>query len=109
MATRVHIGSKELRGDIAAYAKRFDLLEIRGVEAANLKLAPTTATLKRWRKAVPPHFEFGVIAGPSVGIRRKIHVIDGAASGRKREKDAYGGRGQPSRPRGRGPRLRHRH
>ena len=67
MATRVHIGSKELRGDIAAYAKRFDFLEIRGVEAANLRLAPTTSTLRRWRKAVPPRFEFGVIAGPSVG------------------------------------------
>ncbi len=67
MATRVHIGSKELRGDIAAYAKRFDLLEIRGFEAASLRLAPNAATLKRWRKAVPPQFEFGVVAGPSIG------------------------------------------
>jgi uncharacterized protein YecE (DUF72 family) len=67
MATRVHIGSKELRGEMAAYAKRFDLHEVRGVDASNLKLAPSAATLRRWRKAVPPQFEFGVVAGPNVG------------------------------------------
>jgi uncharacterized protein YecE (DUF72 family) len=66
MATRLHIGAKELRGDVAAYAKRFDLLEVRGVDAASLKLAPTDATLRRWRKAVPPQFEFSVVAGPGV-------------------------------------------
>lgn len=66
MATRVHIGSKELRGDIAAYAKRFDLLEVRGVDAASLSLAPSVATLKRWRRAVPPRFEFAVVAGPNL-------------------------------------------
>lgn len=67
MATRLHIGAKELRGDLAAYAKRFDLLEVRGVAAANLRLAPSTATLRRWRKQVPPKFEFSVVAGPAVG------------------------------------------
>lgn len=66
MATRVHIASKELRGEIGAYAKRFDFLEVRGVDAANLRLAPSSATLRRWRKAVPPQFEFGVVAGPNV-------------------------------------------
>jgi uncharacterized protein YecE (DUF72 family) len=67
MATRLHIGAKELRGDVAAYAKRFDLLEVRGVDAASLKLAPSDATLRRWRKAVKPQFEFSVIGGPAVG------------------------------------------
>jgi len=67
MATRVHIGSKELRGELAAYAKRFDLLEVRGVDAANLRQAPSAATLRRWRKAVPPQFSFAVVAGPNVG------------------------------------------
>lgn len=67
MATRVHVGSKELRGDIGAYAKRFDLLEVRGAPAENLRLAPSPATLRKWRKAVPPHFEFAVVAGPNVG------------------------------------------
>jgi uncharacterized protein YecE (DUF72 family) len=67
MATRVHIGSKELRGELAAYAKRFDLLEVRGVEAKDLRLAPSAATLRKWRRAVPPQFEFAVVAGPSIG------------------------------------------
>lgn len=67
MATRLHIGAKELRGDVAAYAKRFDLLEVRGLDAAQQKLAPTDATLRRWRKAVPAVFEFSVIGGPNLG------------------------------------------
>jgi uncharacterized protein YecE (DUF72 family) len=67
MATRVHVGSKELRGELAAYAKRFDLLEVRGMDAANLRLAPSAATLRRWRKGVPPAFEFAVVAGPAIG------------------------------------------
>lgn len=66
MSTRLHIGAKELRGDLAAYAKRFDLLEIRGQDAANLKLAPSAATLRRWRRSVPPQFEFAVVAGPTL-------------------------------------------
>jgi len=67
MATRLHIGAKDLKGEIGAYAKRFDLLEVRGIDAANMKLAPTDATLRRWRKAVPRQFEFSVVAGPGVG------------------------------------------
>lgn len=69
--SRWHIGAKELRGAIAAYAKRFDLLEVRvtvgapgssGVEA----VAPTLATMRRWRKGVPPPFDFAVVAGPEL-------------------------------------------
>lgn len=66
MPTRVHIGSKELRGELAAYGKRFDLLEVHGTDAANLRLAPSTTTLRRWRRAVPPQFEFAVVAGPNL-------------------------------------------
>jgi uncharacterized protein YecE (DUF72 family) len=66
MATRLHIGAKDLKGEIGAYAKRFDLLEVRGADAANMKLAPSDATLRRWRKAVPPQFEFAVVAGPAI-------------------------------------------
>ncbi|HVH41392.1 MAG TPA: DUF72 domain-containing protein [Labilithrix sp.] len=76
MATRVHIGSKELRGEVAAYAKRFDLLEVRGMDAASLKLAPSTATLRRWRKAVPPQFEFAVVAGPNVGKLKPSEALE---------------------------------
>lgn len=67
MATRLHIAAKELKGDIAAYAKRFDLLEVRGVAAASLKQAPSDATLRKWRKAVGPQFEFSVVGGPAIG------------------------------------------
>jgi uncharacterized protein YecE (DUF72 family) len=71
MNTRWHIGAKELRGAIAAYAKRFDLLEVRitlgGPGAADEHApAPTLATLRRWRKSVPPHFDFAVVAGPNL-------------------------------------------
>ncbi len=76
MATRVHVGSKELRGDLAAYAKRFDLLEVKGVDAANLRQAPSAATLRRWRKAVPPQFEFAVVAGPNVGKLRPTDAFE---------------------------------
>lgn len=66
-ATRVHIGAKELRGELTAYAKRFDLLEVRGLEASKLRQAPSAATLRRWRRSVPPQFEFAVVAGPNLG------------------------------------------
>ncbi len=76
MATRLHVGAKDLRGDIAAYAKRFDLLEVRGVDAANLRLAPSAATLRKWRKTVPPAFEFSIVAGPNVGKLKKSEAFD---------------------------------
>jgi uncharacterized protein YecE (DUF72 family) len=82
VATRVHIGAKELKGDLAAYAKRFDLLELRGLDASNLALAPAAATLRRWRRAVPPNFEFAVVAGPTLarlrpndGFEAELHAM----------------------------------
>lgn len=76
MTTRLHVGGRELKGELAAYAKRFDLLEIRGAEAAHLRQAPSAATLRRWRRAVPPKFEFAVIAGPSVGRLRPGDALE---------------------------------
>ena len=69
MSTRWHIGARHLRGAIAAYAKRFDLLEVRVSqstpgESAEAAPGPSLATLRRWRKSVPPHFDFAVVAGP---------------------------------------------
>jgi uncharacterized protein YecE (DUF72 family) len=72
MSTRWHIGAKHLRGAIAAYAKHFDLLEVRATSAApssprDVAAAPpgpALATLRRWRKSVPPHFDFCVVGGP---------------------------------------------
>lgn len=76
MTTRLHIGAKELRGELAAYAKRFDLLEVRGLDAASLRLAPSAATLRRWRKAVPPQFEFSVVAGPGLARLKAGEAYD---------------------------------
>jgi uncharacterized protein YecE (DUF72 family) len=69
MTSRWHIGAKELRGAMAAYAKRFDLLEVRvaigapGAASATAPI-PSLATLRRWRKSVPPQFNFAVVGGP---------------------------------------------
>ncbi len=76
MATRYHIGAPALRGAISAYAKRFDLLEVRVPQADDMRLLPTPGTLKRWRKDVPPHFEFSVVAGPSVGRLKPSPALD---------------------------------
>ncbi len=82
MSNRWHIGAKQLRGSLAAYAKRFDLLEVRitleaGDEpAAPPAVAPTLATLRRWRKVVPPHFHFSVVAGPNVSRVRPSPEAD---------------------------------
>ena len=79
MTTRWHIGAKELRGAIAAYAKRFDLLEVRvaphgaGAEAT---MVPTLATLRRWRKSVPPAFDFSVVLGPNVSRVKASPALD---------------------------------
>ncbi len=90
MTTRWHIGAKDLRGAISAYAKRFDLLEVRVAldegsgrderkeAAAGQGVAPTLATLRRWRKSVPPHFDFAVVAGPHLS-----RVKPGAAADRE--------------------------
>jgi uncharacterized protein YecE (DUF72 family) len=81
MSTRWHIGAKELRGAIAAYAKRFDLLEVRvalGPQPGSDEEAPTPtlATLRRWRKSVPPSFEFAVVAGPNLSRVKASEVGD---------------------------------
>ncbi len=76
MPTRIHIGAKDLRGDLKAYAKRFDLLEVRGMGADDLRLAPSSATLRRWRRQVPPNFEFSVVAGPNLAKLKPSPAFD---------------------------------
>jgi uncharacterized protein YecE (DUF72 family) len=78
--SRWHIGAKDLRGAITAYAKRFDLLEVRvtvggpGTSDPDGS-APTQAALRRWRKGVPPPFDFSVVAGPELS---KVKLSDAA-------------------------------
>jgi len=76
MATRLHIGAKDLRGEVAAYAKRFDLLEVRGFDAASAKQGPNDSTLRRWRKGAPPQFEFAVAAGPNLAKLKASDALE---------------------------------
>jgi uncharacterized protein YecE (DUF72 family) len=74
MATRFYIGAKTLRGDIASYGKRFDLLEVAsGPTGAGV---PSVATLRRWRKAVPPHFAFTVVGSPALASLRPGEALE---------------------------------
>ena len=75
MATRFHIGAKDLRGSIEAYAKRFDLLEVVMLEAGD-KRAVTATTMRKWRKNVPPHFDFCVVVGPNVAKLKASAALD---------------------------------
>jgi uncharacterized protein YecE (DUF72 family) len=75
MATRFHIGAKQLRGEISAYAKRFDLLEV-PVFATGTPGAVSLATMRKWRKAVPPHFEFAAVAGSHVARTMPGEALD---------------------------------
>lgn len=61
--TRYHIGAQRLESNLAAYAKRFDFLEVH--MPGRGRPAPTLTTLRKWRKQVPPHFDFSVVVGPS--------------------------------------------
>jgi uncharacterized protein YecE (DUF72 family) len=82
MPTRFHVAAKELRGPIGAYAKRFDLLEVHvgpapqaGARGA-LETVPALATLRRWRKQVPPHFDFSVVGGAALSRVKPGAALD---------------------------------
>jgi uncharacterized protein YecE (DUF72 family) len=60
---RLLFGLPALQGDLEKYASRFDLVELRPVDAA----LPKPSTLRRWRKAVPPSFVFSVVLPRVVG------------------------------------------
>jgi len=75
MGTRFHVGAKELVSAISAYAKRFDFLEVPistqplppgSSEGTTPRTAPSIATLRKWRREVPPHFTFSVVAPPAL-------------------------------------------
>jgi uncharacterized protein YecE (DUF72 family) len=72
MARRLHIAAKQLSSSLSAYAKRFDYLEVHmpasGADAVPTPFTP--ASLRRWRKQVPPHFDFGVVLGPHASSLR---------------------------------------
>ncbi|MFO0617763.1 MAG: DUF72 domain-containing protein [Polyangiaceae bacterium] len=60
---RVQVGLPGFHGDIAKYAQRFDMVEVR----ADTFDAVKPATLKAWRRAVKPAFTFSVVLPRSAG------------------------------------------
>lgn len=88
MATRFHLGAKELRGALSTYAKRFGLLEIPlGVNAT-----PSLATLRKYRKEVPPTFEFSLVLPPSLSTPRPGPQLDAALASAIESINALGAR-----------------
>ena len=77
--TRYHNGARRLEGSITAYAKRFDFLEIH--MQARGRPAPTSATFRRWRKQVPPHFDFSVVLGPVASTLKAGSALDAEIDG----------------------------
>ena len=59
----LRVGQDSLRGDIARYASRFDLLEL---DAEQGKI-PRVGTLHRWREQVPRQFVFSVLVSSRAG------------------------------------------
>jgi uncharacterized protein YecE (DUF72 family) len=75
MQTRFHIGAKALRTSLGTYAKRFDFLEVKA-GASPREPAPTLATLRKWRRSVPPHFDFSVVAGPHLSMLKAVDALE---------------------------------
>jgi uncharacterized protein YecE (DUF72 family) len=57
------VGLPVLQGDLEKYASRFDLVELRPVDAT----LPKPTTLRKWRKSVPPAFVFSIVLPRVVG------------------------------------------
>jgi Protein of unknown function DUF72 len=76
MSTRWHIGAKQLRGTIAAYSRHFDLLEVGASNGPDGAPPLGSATLRRFRKTVPPPFDFAVVGGPQLARARPGEAVD---------------------------------
>lgn len=59
---RILVGLAALTGDLQKVLEKFDLVEVRSASGS----WPKDATLKRWRKSVPPAFVFTVVLPPEV-------------------------------------------
>lgn len=77
MTVRFHIGAKQLKSTLSAYAKRFDLLEVKMDQVGRNSPTPANAAaLRRWRKQVPPHFDFAVVASKELAALKPEKVVD---------------------------------
>ena len=61
---QLFVGKNNLEGDIARYATRFNLLELRA-DATNL---PRGARLADWKKRVPAEFAFSIVLPRALGL-----------------------------------------
>jgi uncharacterized protein YecE (DUF72 family) len=71
---RLLVGLPAPQGDLAKYATRFDLVEIRPVDT----VVPKPGTLRKWRKSVPPAFAFSVVLPRAVGALTAGAALDEA-------------------------------
>jgi uncharacterized protein YecE (DUF72 family) len=71
---RLLVGLPSLLGDVSKYGKRFDMVELRPVDTST----PRPATLRAWRKAVPPGFVFSVVLPAAVGKLATGKELDSA-------------------------------
>ncbi len=72
--TTVHVGLPSLRGGLARYAERFDLLEVRPVDSP----MPKPAKARAWRREVPPAFVFSVVLPSIVSSLKQSPESDAA-------------------------------
>lgn len=71
---RVQVGLSDLGTDIAKYASKFDMVELR----PNPQSPPKQTTLRAWRRAVNPSFTFSVVLPPIVGSLAMTKEMDTA-------------------------------
>jgi len=57
------VGMPTLVGDVGKFGARFDMVELHPVDTTT----PRAATLRGWRRAVPPSFVFSVVLPAAVG------------------------------------------
>src|SRR5258706_6743090 len=71
---RPHVGLASLEGDIERYAEKYDFLELRPGDAS----VPKPATLRSWRRKVPPSFVFSVVFPKVVSELKPSPALDAA-------------------------------
>lgn len=74
---RVQVGLPDLGMDMAKYAAKFDMVELR----PNPSAMPKTSTLRAFRRAVNPSFTFSVVLPPVVGALAMTPEMDTALTG----------------------------
>src|SRR5262245_27213413 len=67
-----HVGLPLLEGALERYAEKYDFLELRPGEAP----VPKAATLRSWRRKVPPSFVFSVVVPRAVGELNASPALD---------------------------------